>query len=663
MNRAATVIIKKMPVTVAHPPFFTKQATVLRALFCCLFLLYSTSAARAEVISLDGSWQYSSVNPSETESTNGFNQRYGIQWNPQVTRAISFDTNFSYSKNITTGNIVRKTVSPAGNFKIENDLFFTEISGLINETSNTDRPDQLDQSWEAILASNWNYEFWPDLSVIFGQKWLKDNEEVPLTDANNQWSEFIIQWESETIETYYSLYSQIREDGVEGTSYDELKHFGRVDYGDSFFGNRLSLNASGQLTQSTTDLTVTPGSGNSALVNVQASQAFAGVDPVPTSGALPTAPGLLDGNRNSAVFAINLHEMANIGLKTDVQEVDALYVYTGQIDPVLVSETGALRWDLYSSDDGINWQLDQRNPATSYDQNNFRFNVNISTVQKLYIKLVTTAWPTTLSIPITEIEAYRNQRTGGTGASYIEQQDYTRTLIDMNLRYTPFTSTTLNYSMVWDDSQSNTSNDRTRIFQSAGVQWWYNQYFAPSFTVNDTTTSNSDIADTGQRSYSLNIQSIFLPTLDTTVGISRSENSTDRKTQTTNDSFHLNVTAILYPNLDTTFEVNTNFNTNIKLDRSSEGLSMRWTLTARLRPTLLVDFIAEHGSEGVGFNEITDLQESGGRATLNINWRPSDLVSIKANASQGYGEAWSGYQSLLLDSNFSLVRTSKPTSP
>ncbi len=42
-----------------------------------------------------------------------------------------------------------------------------------------------------------------------------------------------------------------------------------------------------------------------------------------------------------------------------------------------------------------------------------------------------------------------------------------------------------------------------------------------------------------------------------------------------------------------------------------------------------------------------------------MNWRPSDLLSILVNGSQGYGEQWSNYESFLFDANLSLIRTSK----
>lgn len=622
--------------------------------FCCLSLLI-TSQVHGEEIALDASWQASANHAGEEEDINAFNQRYGLQWNPRVTRAIFLDTNVNYSRNETTGNLVRETLSPTGSLQVENDIFLAEISGFMNRTYNSQSFNQTDSNWEAILASNWEYRFWPNVSINIGQNWLSDDEEVPVTDTSRKWSEFIAQWEVDDFEAYYSYYTQLRDDFVEQSSYDEKKHFGRVDYNRSFFTNRMNLTFSGQITNTTTDITA---EGDNIAVRVGLSQGLAGIDPTPLTGSIPSSPALIDGNRNNTAFTINLHEIANLGIKADFQAVDFLYVYTSQIDPLLIAETSSLRWDLYSSDDGVNWQREVINAGTAYDQDRFRFQVNTGGIQRIYLKLVVTNWPLTLAIPVTEIEAYRHQISSGT--SLAETQEYTRTLTDLNLRYTPSTDTSLSYSMVWDDSDyTSGGNDRRRLFQTANARWRYNQYFIPSFTINDTSTTNSEISDTSQRSYALTVQSTFLPTLETNIGITRNENSTDGVLETSNNNIHLNLIAALYPNLDTTLDINTIFNKNELEDSTSENLALRWTLTARLRPTLLVDLIAEHGSTAVGFTEVVDTEQSGGRATINVNWRPSELLSILANASQGYGEDWSNYQSFRLDTNVSLLRNSK----
>jgi hypothetical protein len=620
---------------------------------CCLFMLIP-GHAHGEEISLDASWQASANQVGEEEDINSFNQRYNVQWNPRVTRAIFFDSNVNYSRNETTGSIIRETLSPSGSLQVENDIFLAEISGLMNRTYNSQRYDQVDNRLEANLASNWDYRFWPDLSINIGQNSFSDNEEVHITDNSLKWYEFIAKWELDNFEAYYSYYTQLRDDFVEQSSYDEKKHFGRIDYSRAFFANRMNLTFSGQITDTTTDINA---EGDTFEKRVNLSGGFAGIDPTPLSGSLPAAPGLTDGNTNNSVFTITPLENANLAIKSDVHPIDTLYVYTNPIDSQPAAETSSLRWDLYSSNDGFNWQKEAFNPTTTYDQTRSRFLVSVGGLERMYLKLVVTGWPLSLVIPVTEIEAYSNQTSSD--GMFAETQEYNRKLTDLNLRYTPSTNTSLSYSLLWDDSDYTIGNDRTRLFQTGNLRWRYNQYFIPSFTINNTTTENSAIDDTSQRSYALTVQSLFLPTLETNIGVTRNENSTNNTLQSKNDTIHFNMTAALYPNLNTTLDINTIFNRNEENDSSNKNLGLRWTLTARLRPNLLVDFIAEHGSTEVGSTEIADTDQSGGRATLNVNWRPSDLLSILANASQGYGDDWSNYKSFRLDTNLSLIRTSK----
>lgn len=628
----------------------------------CFAILLVSSGLHAEEIALDSSWQYNGVHSGETDDISSFNQRYGVQWNPRVTRAILFNSNVNYSKNVTTGNLIRETVSPTGSLQVDNDIFFAEVSGLLNQTRNSQSHNQINRNWESVLASNWNYDYWPNLSITFGQNWLSDGEVIPLTDSSQKWSEFVLKWELDTFESYYSYYGQIRDDAVEQNTYEETRHFGRLDYDKSFLKNTFSLNLSAQLTNSTTDFISYAAGSDGVSIKIGASQTMAGVNPLPVSGRVPNAPALMDGNTNSAAFVIKLHEVANIGIKTDLQAVNFLYVYTGQIDPLLLGETGSLSWDLYSSEDGVNWQLEVANASTQYNPDLFRYRVNTGAIERIYLKLVVTAWPTTLAIPITEVEAYRSQEGSTvTGGPITDKQEYTRTLFDTNFRYTPTTDLRLNYSFIYDDTVSFPGNDRRRIFQTANINYRYNPYLNPSFSVNDTVTNNTSIADTSQRTYALTIQSTFLPTLESTFGYTRSENATDNVLESANDALHLNVTAALYPNLDSTLELTSNFNQNIEIDRSTENLSLRWTLTSRLRKNLLVDFIWEHGTNGISLSEIISSPQSGGQGTLNINWRPSDLVSLQLNGSKGYGEAWASFNSLLFDANVTIVRTSKTT--
>ena len=627
-------------------------------LLSAALLFASCSAGTAETISFDASWQYNQIGQdSEEDSNSGFNQRYHLQWAPQITRAMSLGSNMNYSHKWTSNQGTREIISPTLNFLLQNDLFQAEFNALLSETKNTNSRDQTNRTYEAVLSSNWkDYLYWPSLSLIYGQNWLDDSEEVHVTDSARQWSEFIIQWELDTFEVYYSYYSQLRDDSVESTSYDEGKHFGRLDYSRYFHDERGQFSISQQVTKSVTDFSAAISPGGGVNIRVPLTQGLAGVDPIPEQGGLPSNSGFIDGNLNNRAFVIKLNERANIGVKTDLQRVDKLYVYTGELDPLLADEIGGLRWDLYSSANGVDWVKEQSNPATSYNRNDYRYEVATTGVKNLYVKLVVTGWPTILAVPVTEIEAYRSESNGDDDATSVaETQEYSKYLTDINIRYAPTDSTLATYSLVWDSSEYLPGNNRGRFFQSGGLRWYYNNYFIPSITINNTDTSNSESVDTLQRSYALNIQSTPLPTMESTFSITRNESYEDSELLSDNHTVNLLTSATLYPNLESNLDINLIINNNHAVDSSSEAMGIRWTLTSRLRPNLLADLILEYGANTMDFSG----DDSGGRSTLNINYRPSDLISILVNGSQGYGEQWEDYQSYLIDGKFSVLRTDK----
>ena len=316
-----------------------------------------------------------------------------------------------------------------------------------------------------------------------------------------------------------------------------------------------------------------------------------------------------------------------------------------------------IRWDLYSSDDGVEWNMAMHSPATRYNRDENRYEVTVGGITDIYLKLVVTGWPAAFNIPVTEIAAYGS--INGSDGRVSNKQNYTKYVTDLNLRYTPLADTRFTYSLILDDSSYNTGNDRNRLFQTGSVRWYHNKYFIPMATINYTLTTNSELADTEQRSYALTIQSSLLPTLDSSFGISRNENYEDDQLQYTNHTINFFNSATLYPNLDTTLDLSALYSSNSEFDTSSEAANLRWALTGRLWPTLLVDFIAEYGTNTLDLAEFTDDDSGGGRTTLNINWHPSDLVSVLANVSRGYGESWGNYQTFLVDGKFSILRTSR----
>jgi len=624
---------------------------------CFLLVLLAGAIARADDLNLDATWRISEQGMENEENISAYDQRYHAQWNPMLTRALTMDTSMDYNHNWTGGRGTREIITPTLNLDLKNDLFQAEFNGLATQTNYSDGIDQSISSWETALRSTWQYSLWPYLGFIFGQDRTSDSEMVHLTDSDREWYQFSAGWDYEALGTYYSYFSEKRSDHVEGTEYDEGRHFGRLDYSRFYLNGRGQFTLAQQVTDSTTDIDAEVGGGGSVNIAVSLTQGLAGVDPIPELGVLPVNPALIDGNRNTTAFVIRLQETANLGVRADLQLVDLLYVYTGDLDPLLLSETGDLRWDLYTSQNGNDWQRERVSPPTSYNRDQSRYEVDVRGVEGVYLKLVVTGWPATLAVPVTEIEAYRRQT--GTDGKFEETQGYTRYVTDFNIYYLPTSATRASYSLTRDYNDSRLGNDRDRLFQSGNFQWMFNRYFTPSLTVNNTSTTNTETADELYRSYGLNIRSTPLPTLDATFGITRNEHYEDDEAVSNNNVYSLLASAILYPNLETTLDINFLTNNNEEVDQASNAFGIRWTLTGRLRQDLFAELITEYGINTVDFAEVGSTDESGGRTTVNVNYRLSERASFILNASQGYGDQWANYQTMYFSSTFSVIRTAK----
>ncbi|WP_456387051.1 hypothetical protein [Desulfolithobacter sp.] len=615
-------------------------------------------SAHSELLGLDASWRLSETGQDDQDRVSSLGQRYHAQWNPRISDAITLDTNINYSRTWTAGTGVYETLSPTANFLVRNDLFQAELNGLVNQTTNVESQKQTDQTWEASLTSNWQYDWWPTLSVSHGQNYLSDDETIHLVDNDRTWTEITAGWRYGGVNSYYSYYQQERNDSVENSTYYEKKHFGRLEYSRMLFDDRGQFSISEQITHSTTDFSAIVAAGQTIDISLTLSQGLAGVDDTPEDSSLPANPALIDGNSNTVAFTITPGQEVNLGIGTDYQRVDLLHVYTTQLDATSVSQVADLRWDLYTSDNGTNWQRVLVNPSTSYNQTDNRYEVITGGIQAIYMKLVVTAWPATADIPVTEITAFRTVTSTGDNVTDFQRQE--KYLTDLNFRFDPSVNTRFSYSLVWDSSKFNLGNDRTRFFQSASFSWQPSRYFAPTLTVNNTDTINSDTTDTTTRSYGLNIRSSPTETLDTSLSVTRNENYQDGTRQSSNHTITLLTSAVLYPDLESSLDINVSFNKN-EADKANteETFSVRWSLTARLRPGLTADLVADYAGNSLDWSAITSNTDSGGKATLNINWRPSDLVSFQMNGSQGYGNQEDDSQSLLFDSKFSILRTRK----
>jgi len=621
-------------------------------------LLSAAVVMAAGPVRIESTWRVQAMDDSQQDqSVQRYNQRYYLQWSPRVTRAINFNGVVDYNQGWATGQGTRETMAPNVNIDVQNDLFLAHLSGSLNNIYNSDSRDLLTRSWETGMENVPEGIWMPRFELRFGQSWEDDGENIPTIDTGTNWHELLADWQYlKRFKLSYSYYQSRNTDDARHNESDQKRHLGRFDYMDRFWNNRVMVHFSQQINQTDTDFNALVDESGFAEVPVTVSRGLAGQDATPETGALSSNPSLIDGNLTVAAYSINFGEPVNIGIQTDLQTVDRIYVSTTRDDGLLIADTNALTWDLYSSNDGVTWQRRVINASTVFNAEKYRFEVDAGGVKAVYIKLVVTGWPSAIVVRVSEISAYR--LLSGSHQVSIRQRT-TNYKTNMGLGLMPTTDTRMNYSLSWEQSDISEGNDRDRLYQSAGFQWLCNRYFQPSVTIGSTVTGNSGTADTENRNYALTIVSRPLDTLESSLGLSRYESYEDNQKRSTGHSVNWNNSAILYPGLTSELDLYLNMNNNEETGNTSSSVGTVLSLTSRMRDDLVAELRTSYNGNNVGFVGSDTEAQSGGRTSLQLNYRPSDMLSLLLNGNLGYGDNGDRMSSILFDSRLAVLRTNK----
>ena len=436
------------------------------AVIICTCILTAGICA-AGPLSLGASWRTDISGRDTSQKTmQRYLQRYYLQWSPRISEAIGFNAAMNYNQGRATGQGSRETISPSLNLDVHNDLFRARLSGSVNSSHGGGRAARLSSSWETSLASAWDYRWWPSLQVRTGGSRTTDGETVHTGNSHSNWRELQTSWDyNKKLKLNYNYYHSLNTDDVGHSETGQVRHFGRLDYQDRFWHNRIMFNFSQQVNRTNSDFTARTGAGGTVLVPVPLSSALAGDDATPATGTLPSVPALIDGDTSTSAVRIGFGKPVNLAIMTNLQPVDTIYVYTTRDNALLTADTSSLKWDLYSSADGVTWTRKITNAGTVFNKDKFRFEVNAGGVKGVYLKLVVTGWPAALDVRVTELAAYRRQ--GGTHGRVSSRQRTTNYRTDLGLGLNPTTDTRLAYTLSWNKDDNNQGNNQDRLNQSA----------------------------------------------------------------------------------------------------------------------------------------------------------------------------------------------------
>ncbi len=270
----------------------------------------------------------------------------------------------------------------------------------------------------------------------------------------------------------------------------QMSHGVRADYSRTFLSQRLSWNASINVSRQDLTADAHDATGEVALL-VSPFEGLSSITDLPLTGRLATNGSLVDGNLTAGA-GINLGlpaspadaQSRNIGLDLlTPAEVNRFRVWVDRELPLEVART--FSWDIYSSLDNLVWRRETAISAAPFDPFENRFEIDFPGVTARYIKVVTR--PLSAAVPnasrypeilVTELQAYIRRPAGEAGGKISRNTDLLNTDVRFRILDSPslyyegyFLSSGTSGAAVRTDTLSNglsANHTFSRVFSAVG---------------------------------------------------------------------------------------------------------------------------------------------------------------------------------------------------
>jgi hypothetical protein len=331
-------------------------------------------------------------------------------------------------------------------------------------------------------------------------------------------------------------------------------HFGRMQYGDSLLGGRLSFFTSYRIRYNI--FKFSQDEGASAEVPLQRTQGLFSLDNTPEDGpALAVNNALIDGNlTSSAGIDIGLggdeNTLTNIGVDLGLAvDVDVIHIW---VDRSLSSSVANyFSWDVYTSPDNTDdssWTLLATVSPADFPTLENRFEITFPTVNTRFIKVVTRALSPTVpdannfpNIFVTEMQAF--------GTVSGEEVDNKITELEQKYNFstrakiTDKTDVGYNFNLI-NRNIDPTNREYTLLTNALFANHVFNRIFSASANLTREDESD-DGEDTVTYTYGLFLRGAYLPTFNQTLAFS---GTSEKQEDDSSDEFALALrnNAILY---------------------------------------------------------------------------------------------------------------------
>lgn len=579
------------------------------------------SPLQAEPLALTGDWtyQHASVTPSQ------FNEQYTANFSQHLdlTELMAVDTTVRYIRR-SEAESTRENMIPSVAYSINNYLFSFNLSGTADEEINHDLGDKGNRSLAVNWNSAWQRQLWvPAVTANFNQNWRDDTVSPYRQDADATGAGASLDWDLALARVFYSANTHEDTDYVSGGQAKGQAHLTRIETDAAFWHGQGALSLAQQYAYSKNENRARVEAGI-ALIPLTVS-AYHG-ETLPDPATLSVNAALTDGNKdNPAVTVNNPINPMNIGIRTNFRPVDRVYLYTDRA--LSMATSSQFSWDLYTSNNNVDWTLTQTSLLASYNPGLQRFEFVVPGPDAEFVKLVAVRDPAITVVNFTEIEAY--QAVSATDPSIVVQDDQHSAQTDANLRVQLRPDLQLTSTFSYLQNSSSAGSDMTNTGMNSGVTWNPGRDWSMRLSGNFNSRTRKDALSDDLRAYGVSLGFPTIPTVHSNMGITQTELYEGGKKVNIGTHYTLQFIADLYTDLTSRLNLAVHDNDDVLRATGNQIASSQLTLTARLLPGLVADWSGTYSK----LSDHTNVFVS----DSFLNWRLSERLFVQAGLNGSWG--------------------------
>ncbi|MDY6967580.1 MAG: discoidin domain-containing protein [Spirochaetota bacterium] len=654
---------------------FVKNLFAYFGLLFIIIMLFHLQKAFAQLLSggIDTFFQTTETDKEggSKDRTWNFSRGYFLGFRNTISPQMNYLFDVRVTRNETD---IQETTSffNTGQFNVTNYLFNGNLGYQFIDRNPSDTPRFTSNSWNLNLYSN--LKELPKLRFQYNQKRDHDHLDEHEIDNSSKQLSSGIQYKYKIFNMLFDYSQMTTEDYVLSTVMESRDYHGKLDFRKSFLKNKLSLNGDLSWNRSTSDVNYRK--DIDLLEERTAGQGLYLYDTSPDIDEMDELESMIDNDYYTSTgvdIGSTGETYQNIGVDLDSpQYCETIYLYTTpDFDSSLSGSY--FSWDVYYSNDGINWIIITNNASFDYNTTEYRFKIDFPSQEARYFKVVNTSHDERSfvgSIYITEIEILGSEeRLEG------EHDKTTATRWGSNLviNYRPIERLSLNYNFSYEHSKNDSGADyevreNTEISNGTYLSYIFNKYLSSRaqywIRLNESNDRKSE-----NDGLSLQFNYTPLDTLSTSLSFNHSEaeeentrdNQEKEKSESRSNSCLLNMTANLWEGVD----VSSNYHIT-QSENAANTESLGQTINLDLRTKLTKNVTLDSGySHNWQKNEIIDQADSRTESSsidITIRYSPSDILYLSAdynynknedanNSSYGFNMSWLPTEKIQLNFN------------